>query len=70
MSRRKLVRNSEPHLVKTTLDIITGVTTKAEEIQDSVENVDQALTSDLMLLSILRVLITTRILLIKQLMYL
>ena len=40
MSGRKLVRNSEPHLVKTTLAIITEGTTKAKEIQDSVENVD------------------------------
>ena len=40
MSRRKLVRNSKLYLVKITLDIIIEVTTKAKEIQDSIENVD------------------------------
>ena len=37
MSRRKLVRNSELYLVKTTLDTITGVTTKAKEIEGFVD---------------------------------
>ena len=67
MSKRKLVRKSKLLLVKTALGIITRGTTKVKGIQDSVVNVDQALTSNLILLSILRVLITTRILLIKQL---
>ena len=40
MSRRKLVRNSKPLLVKTTLAIITKGTTKVKGIQDSVVNVD------------------------------
>ena len=49
MSRRKLVRNSILLLAKTTLDIITKGTTKVNRIEDFVVNVDQALTSDLML---------------------
>ena len=71
MSRRKLVRNSKLLLVKTTLAIITKGTTKVEGIQDSIVNVDQALTSDLILLNILRLLKTTKTLqLIITLMYL
>jgi len=40
MSRRKLVRNSKLLLVKTTLGIITKVTTKVDRIEDFVVNVD------------------------------
>ena len=70
MSRRKLVRNSKLLLAKTTLGTITGDTTKVDRMEDFVVNVDQASTSDLMLLSILRLLETTKILqLIIQLMY-
>jgi hypothetical protein len=53
MSGRKLVRNSELLSVKTTLDIITEGTTKVDGIEDFVVNVDQALTSDLILLRLL-----------------
>ena len=60
MSRRKLVRNSKLLLAKTTLGIITRDTTKVNRIEDFVVNVDQALTSDPMLLSNFRLYETTK----------
>ena len=61
MSRRKLVRNSKLLLAKTTLDITTGGTTKVGRIEDFVVNVDQALTSDPILLSNFKLLKTTKL---------
>ena len=49
MSRRKLVKNSKLLLVKITLGIITKGTTKVNRIEDFVVNIDQALTSNLIL---------------------
>ena len=40
MSRKKLARNFKLLLTKTTLDIITGGTTKVSRIEDFVVNVD------------------------------
>ena len=40
MFKRKLVRNSKLFLIKTTLGIITRVTTKANRMEDSIVNID------------------------------
>ena len=71
MSKRKLVRNSKLLLVKTTLGIITKGTTKVKGIEDFIVNIDQALTSNLILYRIFRLLKTTKTLqLITLLIYL
>ena len=61
MSGKKLARNFELLLTKTTLDITTGSTTKVGRMEDFVVNVDQALTSDPMLLSNFKLLETTKL---------
>ena len=61
MSGKKLARNFELLLTKTTLDITTRGTTKVSRIEDFVVNVDQALTSDLILLSNFKLLKTTKL---------
>ena len=60
MFKKKLIRNSKLLLVKITLDIIIRDTTKVNRIEDFVVNVDQALTSNLMFLNILRLFKTTK----------
>ena len=61
MSRKKLARNFKLLLAKTTLDITTRGTTKVGRIEDFVVNVDQALTSDPILLSNFKLLKTTKL---------
>ena len=61
MSRKKLARNFKLLLTKTTLDITTRGTTKVSRIEDFVVNVDQALTSDPILLSNFKLLKTTKL---------
>ena len=61
MSGKKLARNFKLLLTKTTLDITTGGTTKVGRIEDFVVNVDQALTSDPILLSNFKLLKTTKL---------
>ena len=61
MSRKKLARNFKLLLTKTTLDITTRGTTKVSRIEDFIVNVDQALTSDPILLSNFKLLKTTKL---------
>ena len=61
MSRKKLARNFKLLLTKTTLDITTRGTTKVSRIEDFVVNVDQALTSDPILLSNFKLFKTTKL---------
>ncbi len=61
MSRRKSVKSSELYLARTTLGITIKDTTKdIVDIEGFVVNVGQGSTSDLMFLSILRLLKTIR----------
>ena len=64
MSGKKLARNFKLLLTKTTLDITTKGTTKVSRIEDFVVNVDQALTSNPILLSNFKLLKTTKLQLI------
>ncbi len=57
MSRRKSVKSSELHLARTTLGTtIRDITKDVVDIEGFIVNVGQGLTSDLMFLSILRLL--------------
>jgi len=61
MSRRKSVKSSELRLARTTLGTTIGDTTKdVVDIEGFVVNIGQGSTSDLMFLSILRLLKTIR----------